>query len=208
MSPTALEKLLPGHGPLPPAAVPVGSRSPLLSPGTASGCWEQPVPSWLAGSTCPSHACPGKHRSNAGPRETLGTAILHGAAHGRQAAEWNGIRWRKPRPPCLRWLGTLCCWRSVPLTRRQCELSDALVGVCAGTEPRPHVPKPNPRVVVAAHSCEIILKQTAGHRSCGCPLPGCPQGPQVASLHTPTPLGGPGSSLWLSLVGLLCSQGC
>lgn len=75
----ALEKLLPGHGPLPPAAVPVGSRSPLLSPGTASGCREQPVPSWLAGSTCPSHACPGKHRNNAGPRETLGTAILHGA---------------------------------------------------------------------------------------------------------------------------------
>lgn len=130
-------------------------------------------------------------------------------ARGREAAEWNGTHWRKPRPPCLHRLGTLCCWGSVPLTRRQLELSDALVGVCAGSEPRARVPKPNPRAVVAVHSSEIILKQTAGHRSCGCPLPGSPQGPRAACLQTSTPLGGPGSSLWgRAWWGLLCSQGC
>lgn len=112
---------------------------------------------------------------------------------------------RKPRPPCLRWLGTLCCWGSVPLTRRQFELSDALVGVCAGSEPRPRVPKPNPRAVVAAHLSEIILKQTAGHWSCGCALPGSPQGPRVSSLQTPTPLGGPGSWLWVEPGGVCCA---
>lgn len=128
-------------------------------------------------------------------------------AHGREAAEWNGIDWRKPRPPCLHWLGTLCCWGSVPLTRRQFELSDALVGVCAGSEPRARVPEPNPRAVVAVHSSEIIPKQTAEHRHRGCPLPGSPQGPRAASLQTPPALGGPGSSLWVEPGGVAVQSG-
>lgn len=118
-----------------------------------------------------------------------------------------GIHWRKPRPPCLHWLGTLCCWGSVPLTRRQFELSDALVGVCAGSEPRARVPEPNPRVVVAVHSSEIIPKQTAEHRHRGCPLPGSPQGPRAASLQTPPALGGPGSSLWVEPGGVAVQSG-
>lgn len=84
-------KLLPGH-----AAVPMGSCSPFPSPGTALGHWEQPVPSLPAGSTCSSHASPGKTHINVGPRDTLGTAIRVERAHGRGAAEWGGICWRKP----------------------------------------------------------------------------------------------------------------
>lgn len=69
------------------------------------------------------------------------------------------------------------------------------------------MPKPNPRAVVAAHSSEIILRQAAEHRSCGCPLPGSPQGPRAASLQTPTPLGGPGSSLWVEPGGVAVQSG-
>lgn len=161
-------------------------------------------PGWLGAPALPTPA-PENTATTRGQEKPWGQRSCMEQAHGREAAEWNGIHRRKPRPPCLHWLGALCCWRSVPLTRHQFELSDALVGVCAGSKLRSHVPKPNPRAVVAAHSSEIFLKQTAGHRSSGCPLPGTPR---VHRLQTPAPLGGPGSALWLSLVGLLCSQGC
>lgn len=89
----------------PSAAVPVGSRSPFPSPGTALGLWEQPVPSWLARSTCSSHACPGKHHTNVGPRDTQGTVILRGASPRERGS---GVGWDTPeeapsRPACTGW---------------------------------------------------------------------------------------------------------
>lgn len=113
-------------------------------------------PGWLGAPALPTPA-PENTATTQGQEKPWGQRSCMEQTHGREAAEWNGIRWRKPRLPCLHWLGTLCCWGSVPLTRRQFELSDALVGVCAGREPRARVPKPNPRAAVAAHSSEIIL---------------------------------------------------
>lgn len=57
------------------------------------------------------------------------------------------------------------------------------------------MPKPTPRAVVAAHSSEIVPKQTMGHKGRGCPLPGSPPGttgciPPITHLL----LGGPGSA--------------
>lgn len=86
----------------PPAAVPVGSRSPFPSPGTAPGRREQPVPSWPARSTCPSHACPGKHCTNAGPRDTLRIVILRGTCSRERGSRvgWDTLQEAPSCPAC------------------------------------------------------------------------------------------------------------
>lgn len=60
--------------------------------------------------------------------------------------QWSGVGHTggSPLSPRLHRLGTLCCRGSVPLTRHQIELSNKHP-VCAGSEPRACVPKPNPR---------------------------------------------------------------
>lgn len=120
---TASEKLLPGHSPL----LPLFPWDPALPFAPQELPWDTGNSRFPIGSTCPSHACPGKHRTKAGPRDTLGTAIPHGASPLEKGSGVGGEHaGGNPLPPGPCWPGTLCCWGSVPRTTRQIELSNKL----------------------------------------------------------------------------------
>lgn len=101
----------------PPAAVPVGSRSPFPSPGTAPGCWEQRVPSWPGAPALPTPALENSAWLRDGD-------LAWSRAHGRGAAR-GGPHCRKPPPtrPTLAGDIVLLGVRKTP-ARCQIELSN------------------------------------------------------------------------------------
>lgn len=158
---TALEKRLPGHSPLllpfpwdpalpfPPQELPRDAGNSVFPPGRE----HLPFPRlpWKILRGCGMQTLRGAERTGEGQ---------HGVGHAAGS----------PLPPSPRWPGTLCCWGCVKPQPdvKSSSATNILVAVCAGSEPRARVPKPNPRAVIAAHSSKIILKRAAGHEG---PLP-------------------------------------